>query len=48
MYVRAMTIGIVQDQELLRLEAEVSELRILVEELRMERDRCLGDSEEVD
>ena len=48
LYVRAVTIGIAQDQELLRLKSEVSQLRNLVDQLRLERDRILANSEEVD
>ena len=41
-YVHALTIGILQDQELLRSRAEVSRLRALVAQLRVERDACLA------
>ena len=48
LYVQAVTIGIAQDQELLRLRSEVSQLRNLVDQLRLERRRILENSEEVD
>ena len=47
-YVHALTIGILQDQELLRSRAEVSRLRALVAELRAERDACLAVMDEGD
>ena len=48
LYVRALTIGIVQDQELLRLEKESATLNQTIHYLRDERYRHLEDVEEVD
>ena len=48
LYVRAVTTGIAQDQELLRLRSEVSRLRNFVDQLRLERRRFLENLEEID
>ena len=48
LYVRALTIGVAQDQELLRLEKESALLNQILRYLRDVRYRHLEDVEEVD